>query len=192
MIGKNEELHKYLLHYSRAASNPLREVTPFKFSGPVSFLGFLVLNIVMVIGLLAWLPLYARLVYVPGFIIRGMLGAYMGLAFGTNLQLISFMISFSLAKTKVGLGLVISTFVIFFIVVLTILSQIFGKPSLDTGLRDLASCVHKPAWNLDLSSQISKKCETIGSNTTNRTSVPTVFAFYAILHCFLGLRKCSF
>lgn len=134
MIGKSEELHKYL-HCSRVARNPLGELK-------LSVVGLLALNVVMVIGLLAWLPLYARLVYAPGFIIRGMLGAYVGLAFGTALQLISFMIGFSLAKTKFGLGLVISAFVIFFIVVLTPLIELPFLPFLPFMLSYIASWVY--------------------------------------------------
>jgi tetratricopeptide (TPR) repeat protein len=135
MIGKNEELHKYLLHCSRVGRNPQGEFGEFE----VSFLGFLKFNIIMVSALLAWLLFYACLVYAPGFIVRGMLGAYAGLLNGIWLQLIGSVVCFLLAKTKVGLGLVISAFVIFFIVVLTPLIELPLLPFLPFMLSYIAS-----------------------------------------------------
>jgi tetratricopeptide (TPR) repeat protein len=114
MISKNEELHKYL---SRVTQHSEFKVGEFE----VSFLNFLVLNIVMAIYLLIWLYIYARFGYAPVFIVRGM---RVGLVSGIWLQLIGFIVCFLLAKTKVWLGLVISAFVIFFIVVLTPLIEL--------------------------------------------------------------------
>jgi hypothetical protein len=90
----------------------------------VSFLGFLVLNIFMVFGPLLWTSNYARLVYAPGFIVRGVLGALLGVYGGGAPQFIGFIVCFYLGKTKMWLGLVISAFVIFFIVVLTPLIEL--------------------------------------------------------------------
>ncbi|MBC8236587.1 tetratricopeptide repeat protein [bacterium] len=126
MIGKSEELQKYLIHCSRV---PVRD---FIFSPSpcivVSLRGFLVLNIVMAIGLFLSVFEYVLLTFLVGFIIQAVV--FGGVYCGAILQVIAFIFCFHLAKTKLGLGLVISAFVIFFIVVLTPLRELPFLPFL--------------------------------------------------------------